>query len=378
MKTQLMTLANKSKTSALADPVSGRTPFFTPLLQLLCAAALLLLALAAQAGVAFTSLHSFGVSTNGYNLAAGLVQGRDGYFYGTTLYGGTNGGNGTVFKISTNGRLTSLHTFTGGLTGGSDGANPQGTLVQGSDGYFYGTTVTTVFRVSAGGTLATLHSFNNITNANPQTLVQGRDGNFYFTTTEDPSQPYGPYPGYGSVFKMSPAGAVTRLYSFGGTNDGANPYGALVQGSDGNLYGTTSGGTNNAGTVFKISTNGAFTSLYSFTGGSDGYYPSAALVQGSDGAFYGITGSGGQGGNGTVFRLALVPSTPPQLSLVHSGPNLILTWPTNAPGFTLQSTTSLGSSAVWSTNTPAPVVVNDQNVVTNPISGTQQFFRLSQ
>jgi uncharacterized repeat protein (TIGR03803 family) len=322
-----------------------------------------------------------------------------------------------------------LHTFTGGLTGGSDGANPQGTLVQGSDGYFYGTTVTTVFRVSAGGTLATLHSFNNITNANPQTPVQGRDGNFYFTTTEDPSQPYGPYPGYGSVFKMSPAGAVTRLYSFGGTNDGANPYGALVQGSDGNLYGTTSGGTNNAGTVFKISTNGAFTSLYSFTGGSDGaypyaalaqgsdgnfygttdqggtngwgtvfqittngaftslysftggsdgYYPSAALVQGSDGAFYGITGSGGQGGNGTVFRLALVPSTPPQLSLVHSGPNLILTWPTNAPGFTLQSTTSLGSSAVWSTNTPAPVIVNDQNVVTNPISGTQQFFRLSQ
>jgi uncharacterized repeat protein (TIGR03803 family) len=151
-----------------------------------------------------------------------------------------------------------------------------------------------------------------------------------------------------------------------------------VQGSDGNFYGTTGeSGTNQSGTVFQISSNGAFISLYTFTGGSDGSGPHG-LVQGSDGNFYGITYRGGQGGNGTVFRLALVPSTPPQLSLVHSGPNLILTWPTNAPGFTLQSSTTLDASALWTTNLPPPVVVNDQNVVTNPISGTQQFFRLSQ
>ncbi len=158
---------------------------------------------------------------------------------------------------------------------------------------------------------------------------------------------------------------------------------ALVQGSDGNFYGTTyGGGTNHSGTVFKISTNGAMISLYSFTGGSDGGNPEAALVLGSDGSFYGTTAYGGQGNAGTVFRLTVLPE-PPQLAIISSGANVILTWPTNVAGFdytgyTLQSTTNLGSAAVWSTNSPGPVVVNGQFTVTNPISGTQQFYRLSQ
>ena len=236
-----------------------------------------------------------------------------------------------------------------------------------------------VFRMNPAGAVTLLHSFSgNNDGANPfGALVQGRDGNFYGTTSGGTNNA-------GTVFQISTDGAFTSLYSFTGGADGATPGTGLVQGNDGNLCGTTSaGGTSTNqygqcnGTVFQISTNGAFTSLYSFTGGSDGADPLAGLVQGSDGAFYGTTSGGGQGGHGTVFRLALVPFTPPELALVHSGPNLILTWPTNAIGFTLQSTTNLGSP-VWTTNSPAPVVVNGQNTVTNPISGTQQFYRLSQ
>lgn len=126
--------------------------------------------------------------------------------------------------------------------------------------------------------------------------------------------------------------------------------------------------------MFRISSNGALTTLYSF-GLIDGANPFAGLVQGSDGNFYGTTISGGRGGAGTIFRLTVVPES---LTIIPSRDNLILTWPTNASGFTLQSTTNLDTSALWTTNLPAPVIVNGQNTVTNPISGTQQFFRLSQ
>jgi hypothetical protein len=89
---------------------------------------------------------------------------------------------------------------------------------------------------------------------------------------------------------------------------------------------------------------------------------------------YGANTQGGTAGNGTVFSFLI----PPQLTLTPSGGNIVLTWPTNYSAFTLQSSTNLDASSVWTTNLPAPVVVNDQNVVTNPISGTQQFFRLTQ
>jgi uncharacterized repeat protein (TIGR03803 family) len=182
---------------------------------------------------------------------------------------------------------------------------------------------------------------------------------------------------------------LTSLYSFTGTNDGANPKAALVQGSDGNFYGTTSlGGRSRAGTVFNISAKGLLTILYSFTG-SDGANPwaplvqgsDAGLVQGSDGSFYGTTQYGGRGGAGTVFRLTIVPD--PQLTIIPSDPYIILTWPTNYgafsyDGYTLQSTTNLGPAAFWTTVSPQPVVIGGQDVVVNPISGTQQFFRLSQ
>ena len=117
-----------------------------------------------------------------------------------------------------------------------------------------------------------------------------------------------------------------------------------------------------------------FTTLYSFTHNDDGANPKAGLVQGSDGNLYGTTEYGGTYGFGTVFRLTIVPG----LSIIPSGPYVVLTWPTNYAGFTLQSTTNLGSSAVWTTNSPPPVVIGGQNVIINTMSGTQQFFRLSQ
>src|SRR5208337_3389753 len=239
-----------------------------------------------------TSLYSFTGGNDGANPQAGLVQGSDGNFYGTTYQGGTNN-DGAVFKIRTNGGLSSLYSF----TGGNNGANPQAGLVQGSDGNFYGTTYQggtnnygTVFKINTNGGLTSLYSFTGGNDgANPQAgLVQGSDGNFYGTTYQGGTN------NYGTVFKINTNGGLTSLYSFTGGNNGANPQAGLVQGSDGNFYGTTyQGGTNNYGTVFKIRTNGGLSSLYSFSGGNDGANPQAGLVQGSDGNFYGTTYQGG-------------------------------------------------------------------------------------
>src|SRR5208282_2414243 len=341
-------------------------------------------------------LYSFPGLNDGANPSDSLVRGSDGNFYGTTPSDGANK-SGTVFQISPTGALTTLYSF----TGGTDGASPAAALVQGSDGNFYGTTLgkgggdqlgspggvnSTVFQITTNGMLTTLYSSFPLvyrgtpffSTCQPNGLVQGSDGNFYGTTYSGGTN------GYGTVFKISTNGVLTTLYPFGSILDadgnpldGANPQAGLVQGSDGNFYGTTcGGGTNGHGTVFKISLNGALTSLYSFTSRNDGASPQAGLVQGSDGSFYGTTVNGGQGGAGTVFRLTIVPQ--PQLNIVPSGPYVILAWPTNYTGFTLQSTTNLGSSAVWSTNSSPPVVIGGDNVVINTASGKQQFYRLSQ
>ena len=272
--------------------------------------------LESRAAVVLTTLHSFHVTTNGAAPQAALVLGGDGYFYGTTAAGGTNGGYGTVFKISTNGALTSLHSF----SGGTDGSQPEG-LVQGSDGNFYGATAPffyvngTVFKISANGALTTLHFFTGGSDGGHPNggLVEGADGYFYGTTAGGGSNAGN----NGTVFKISATGALTTLYSFTGTNDGRGPNGGLVEGTDGYFYGTTGGGGTNGGngTVFKISANGALTSLHSFTGGSDAATHQAALVLGGDGYFYGTTAGGGtNGGNGTVFKI----STNGALTSLHS------------------------------------------------------------
>ncbi len=258
----------------------------------------------------FLTLASFDYTDGAYPYA-GLVQGNDGIFYGTTQDGGGTGcggiGCGTIFKITPQGMLTSLYSFCLGGYPCSDGYGPSAALVQSSDGNFYGTTAYggeysygTIFKISPAGDLTTLYAFNLPDGAYPfAKLVQGTDGNLYGTTT-------GGGAGGGTIFRITPGGAFSVVQSVVST-----PWGGVVQGSDGNFYGTTLyGGNNNCylgcGTVFKMTSSGVLTSLYSFCSQpdcADGAQPFAGLVQGSDGNFYGTTSEGGTHGNGTVFNV---------------------------------------------------------------------------
>ena len=252
----------------------------------------------------FSGLAAFNGTDGARPYMMSFVQGNDGYLYGTTSLGGTHN-DGTIFKISTTGTSpTTLYSFCA-QSNCTDGASPYAGLVLGSDGNFYGTAnsggdfgVGTIFKITPNGDFSVLHSFNVAAGANPYAgLVQGSDGNFYGTTSAGGSND-----GYGTVFKITPGGNFTVLHSFS-SFDGANPYAALVQGSDGDFYGTTSsGGTNGGyGTVFKVTSTGILTPLHSFNG-ADGQYPYAGLVQDTDGNFYGTTyGGGGIGDYGTVF-----------------------------------------------------------------------------
>jgi uncharacterized repeat protein (TIGR03803 family) len=291
-----------------------------------------------------TTLWSFTGQGDGGKPYAGLVQGSDGNFYGTTMYGGTStnckNGCGTVFRTATYyGSLTTIYSFSSG-----DGAHPVAGLIQGSDGSFYGTTegggtngFGTVFRISTSGTLTTLYSFSLNEGYEPHAgLVQGSDGYFYGTT------PFGGTNDNGTVFQISTSGTLTTLCKFlGYPNGGVYPYGGLVQGSDGNFYGMTSGGgTNDDGTVFMISSSGSLRYVHLFDG-TDGEAPEAGLVQGSDGNFYGTTFYGGTGGScggngcGTVFKLTVSLNPPPypvnQITNVHiSAQNIIFSIPSIA------------------------------------------------
>ena len=249
-----------------------------------------------------------------------LMQGVDGYLYGTTESGGAHGG-GTAFRITTGGAFTTLYSFCS-QPYCADGGYPSWGLVQGNDGNFYGTTsgggarrvalcnnsgCGTIFRMTASGVVTPLYSFCSfqptcVDGWDPVGLIQAKDGNFYGTTILAGAH------GGGTVFKITAGGRLTTIYSFSG-NDGAWPSSGVLQGSDGNFYGTTAyGGINNCanqpgcGTVFEITPGGTLTTLHFFDG-ADGSDPVAGLLQVSDGSFYGTTLSGGTDGYGTVFRI---------------------------------------------------------------------------
>ncbi|MGC1373966.1 MAG: choice-of-anchor tandem repeat GloVer-containing protein [Candidatus Sulfotelmatobacter sp.] len=257
-------------------------------------------------GAVMNTLHSFD-GTDGESPYSELVKTHTMNFYGTSSTGGAHG-SGTVFQITPTGTLTTLYSFCA-MANCSDGADPLAGLILATNGNLYGTTSSggahgsgTVFEMASSGKLTTLYSFCSQTNCidgdDPVAeLIQGTDGNFYGTTYNGGTK------GYGTLFRITPTGKLTILHSFIGT-DGQYPYASLLQATDGNFYGTTyEGGANGYGTIFEINSLGILTTLHGFEG-PDGEYPYASLLQGTDGNFYGTTFAGGANGVGTVFSLS--------------------------------------------------------------------------
>jgi uncharacterized repeat protein (TIGR03803 family) len=253
-------------------------------------------------GTGETILHSFANGSDGAEPQAPLLLGTDGNLYGVTPVGGANT-DGTMFRITTSGTLTTLFSF----NASTSGSGAVGGLIEDSSGNFYGTAETggadegTVFKLTSSGTLSWATSATMTDGLGSAAgLIPGSDGNYYGTALAGGST------NDGTVFMITPAGVETVVYSFAGGSDGESPKATLLLASDGNFYGTTQfGGTGHSGTAFKLTPQGVETVLYSFTGGSDGAIPRGDLVQGSDGALYGTTFSGGTSGRGVVFRLTL-------------------------------------------------------------------------
>ena len=268
-------------------------------------------------------------NTIGYYPIGGLVLGSDGNFYGTTSSGGASS-DGTVFKMTPGGTLTTVYAF----TGGTDGSGPQGPLVQATDGNFYGTTefagannYGTVFQVTPGGTLTTLHSFAFSEGTNPVAgLIQANDGNLYGTASSGASADDG------SVFQITLTGTFTVLHTFSfSSTDSSDPFGQLVQGTDLKLYGTTvEGGSKGYGTVYSITTTGTYALLHSFDD-TDGNQLYAGLVLATDGNFYGTTRLAGTDNDGTIFQITSAGT----LTTLHS---FDLTDGQNPTGGLLQAT----------------------------------------
>jgi len=326
-------------------------------------------------GSGFTTLYSFS-GGDGQQPWAGLTAGGD-TLYGTTQVGGGQG-YGTVFAINPNGSgFTTLHDFSGGSDGGSAYIGLYDGLALSSN-TLYGASWGAVFALNTDGTAFTvLDTFTN--SEGPSGTLILSENTLYGTTT------YGGALGIGSVFALA-GNVFTTLHSFS-TDSESNPLAGVILSGD-TLYGTTEGyapGSSDRGIVFALNTNGTqFTILHSFTAtdnpmvgfptNSDGLGPRGGLLL-TGNTLYGTTYEGGSTGYGTIFSISL-PVLLPQLTISPAGANVLLTWPTNAAGFTLQSSSDLSSAANWLDSTATPTVLADHYVVTNRISAAAQFYRL--
>ena len=385
-------------------------------------------------GTGLTNLHNFSNLSNdgGYPVCSLILSGN--VIYGVTFYGGP-GGNGTVFRINTDGTgFTNLHYFSATVSNtNSDGANPQTGLTL-SGNTLFGTATKggsfgkgTVFAMNTDGTgFTNLYSFGTTPSDGslPQSCVAVSNNVVYGTAAQGGSQSSGIIfsvntsgTGYKILYNFSSIKYATALilsgntlygsaengqfggqdgsvFSFNLTNsvfaslhdftgpDGNQPFSLILVGNT--LYGTTASGYNtNRGIIFCINTDGTgLKTLYAFstTSGakstnSDGAFAITQMVY-SGNTLYGLANAGGLYGVGTIYSLAL-PIVPPQLTVTPAGTNVLLAWPTNATGFTLQFASNLDSPTVWNTNSTTPVIIGGQNVVTDSISGAQEFYRLS-
>lgn len=277
-----------------------------------------------QAGTVFrvtpdglhTVLYAFNANTDGAYPNSGVIQGSDGDFYGITQAGGSCGYNqcgGVAFKVAPNGTETVIYDFPGGALGGLVPYS----LVKGADGNFYGTVaggannLGAFYELTPSGTESVLYSFTSADGTAGPVLFQGSDGNFYGATSSggNGSVRFDGVDGAGTVFRITPAGVESVLYSFVGyaINDldcGFYPN-SLIQGNDGNLYGTSFNGGTFTGVFFQVTQSGTESVLYPFqvaSVASGGSFP-IGVIQGADGNFYGVTSSGGAYGDGAIFRI---------------------------------------------------------------------------
>jgi uncharacterized repeat protein (TIGR03803 family) len=253
-------------------------------------------------GTKFALLHNMNPGTDGGNPHGSLIQGKDGFFYGTTYLGGGSGYAGTVFKMASNGDVFVVKRFTEATEGGWS----SGSVIQTPDGMLYGMTNSggknlkgTIYKLTTSGSITILSHLNGA-NAGSEpvgNLVIGKDS-AYFGVTKT-----GGAFNYGTIFKIC-GGVTTILKSFNRSTDGEKPVGGLLRGKDGNLYGMTEyGGANGVGTIFRYTASGTFSVLRHMNASTDGGHPQGTLVQGADGLLYGVTYSGGPTGYGTIFRI---------------------------------------------------------------------------
>ena len=264
-----------------------------------------------------TVLYTFSGGSDGAQPEGAVILDRKGNLYSTTDGGGANR-VGTVFRLTPDGKEKVLHSFADGSDGASPVAGPTmdkagnlyGTTNYGGGGNLcegFGTACGTIYKIAADGTETILYAFTGgIDGANPVGgLLMDKAGNLYGTTE------FGGFgsgcggAGCGTVFKLTPGGTFSVLYTFAGGSDGGQPVASLVGDREGNLYGTTLFWGDGYGVVFKLAPDGTQTVLHSFSNGNDGAYPWGALLKVSRNKFA-STSSGGGDQNcfcGTVFKL---------------------------------------------------------------------------
>jgi uncharacterized repeat protein (TIGR03803 family) len=314
---------------------------FTLGLALACAAITLSLAVRAQAQT-LTNLANFNRETGDAPFGS-VIQATNGRFYGGTDSGGFYR-QGNIFEVTSGGELRDLYSFCAKPVKGActDGANAVSAPVLGSDGNLYGVTLAggsnagdyngdddpgsgTIYKLTLGGKLTTLHTFCPSTpcidGQGPTGLIQASDGNFYGTTTT------GGRFKEGAIFKVTPEGKFTELYSFcsqESCRDGERPIFPPLQGIDGNFYGTAFGGSTGAGVVYELTASGTYTVLYNFCNYGSGSCPGGSvptnIVQDSHGNLFGTTEFGGnsQSGDNAGYGVVFEITPANQYSVVQS------------------------------------------------------------